>query len=176
MKYLNGKIYLIRNKHNDNLIYVGSTIEQYLSRRLQKHKFNKGCYLYKYINEPSNNTCWDDWYIELYEDYPCDNRLQLCKRENEIIRQKGNINKIGYLTEEQVLNYNKDYYKTNKEYFQIYMKKWKDNHKTYFKDYRINNNHIVKCDCGSSVVKYNISTHLKTKKHIDFINQVQVEI
>jgi len=24
---------------------------------------------------------WGDWYIELYEDFPCDRKEQLCKRE-----------------------------------------------------------------------------------------------
>ncbi len=47
-----------------------------------------------YINEPKNNTTWDDWYIELYEEYPCENKLQLCKRENEIIRHIATINKL----------------------------------------------------------------------------------
>ena len=114
-KYSRGKIYLIRNKNNDNLIYVGSTIEEYLSKRLQKHKYQKNCSLYCFINNPENNTTWDDWYIELYEDYPCDNRLQLCKRENEIIRERATINKIGFRTEEMRKEKEKEYRETHKE-------------------------------------------------------------
>ena len=32
--YSKGKIYTIRNKHDENLIYVGSTIEEYLSKNI----------------------------------------------------------------------------------------------------------------------------------------------
>ena len=67
-KYLNSKIYTIRCRSDNSLIYVGSTIES-LSRRLARHKNN--CYnenergynmlLYKTIRTKE----WDDFYIEL---------------------------------------------------------------------------------------------------------------
>ncbi len=114
-KYKNGKIYTIRCKTNNNLIYVGSTIEPRLSARFGKHKYQKNCYLYKYITASENNTSWDDWYIELYEEYPCDNKMQLVKKENEIIRNIATINKIGYRTEETIKEYHKEYQKKNKE-------------------------------------------------------------
>ena len=122
--YSKGKIYTIRNKHDENLIYVGSSIEEYLSKRFQKHKSHKHCSLYKYINEPNHNTTWDDWYIELYEEYPCDNKLQLCRKENEIIRQIATINKIGYRTEEMKNQKDKEYRETNKEAIKIRNKKY----------------------------------------------------
>jgi len=113
--YSKGKIYLIRNRLNQNLIYVGSTIEKYLSTRFNKHKSHKQCSLYNYINNPENNTIWNDWYIELYEEFPCNNRLQLCKRENEIIRERATINKIGYTTEEMKKEKQKEYRENHKE-------------------------------------------------------------
>ncbi len=67
-----------------------------------------------YINDSNNNTSWDDWYIELYEEYPCENKLQLCKRENEIIRQISTINIIGYRTEEMKKKQIKEYCEKNK--------------------------------------------------------------
>ena len=76
-------------------IYVGSTIES-LSRRLARHKNN--CYnvkergynmlLYKTIRTKE----WDDFYIELYENYSCKSKEELNKREGEIIRQIGTMN------------------------------------------------------------------------------------
>ncbi len=57
--YSKGKIYTIRNKHDKNLIYVGSSIEKYLSKRFQKHKSHKNCSLYMFVNDPNNNTAWD---------------------------------------------------------------------------------------------------------------------
>jgi hypothetical protein len=114
-KYSRGKIYLIRNKNNEELIYVGSTIEPYLSKRFNKHKYQNNCSLYNFINNPNNNTNWDDWYIELYEEYPCQNKLQLCKKENEIIREKATINKIGFRTDEMKKEQDKKYRDIHKE-------------------------------------------------------------
>ena len=45
--YSKSKIYLIKNKNNDNLIYVGSTTEHYLSTRFNKHKAQQGCSLHQ---------------------------------------------------------------------------------------------------------------------------------
>ena len=70
-KYKNGKIYTIRYKNDDNLIYIGSTIQP-LYKRFADHKLNANyekhesynMLLYKQLRE----TNIDDWYIELYED------------------------------------------------------------------------------------------------------------
>ena len=77
-RYKNGKIYTIRYKNNDNLIYVGSTCLQ-LHKRFYTHKYK--CFnekdpeydkiLYKKIRETNNIN---DWFIELYEDYPKTNK------------------------------------------------------------------------------------------------------
>ena len=150
MDYSKGKIYLIRNKLNENLIYVGSTIQPYLSRRFAKHKCessSKYCSLYKYINNPDNKTTWNDWYIELYEEYPCDNKHQLCKRENEIIREKGTINKKGYLTDEMKKQNRKVYLENNKEKIQKHQKIYYENNKEKisekYKNYYKKNKDII---------------------------------
>lgn len=91
-KYENGKIYTIKSKTNPDLIYVGSTI-QTLNERMNGHKkqskekSRQNYPLYKSIN---NN--WNEWYIELYEEYNCENKEELRKREGEIIRQIGTLN------------------------------------------------------------------------------------
>jgi hypothetical protein len=93
--YQKGKIYTIRCHTNDKWIYVGSTTQPYLSSRLAQHKRDKMLSLYKFINNQENNTSWNDWHIELYENYPCDSKEELCKRENEVIREVATINKQG---------------------------------------------------------------------------------
>jgi hypothetical protein len=35
----------------------------------------------------------DNWYIELFENFPCQNKEQLKRREREVIREIGIINK-----------------------------------------------------------------------------------
>ena len=92
-KYKNGKIYTIRNKNDDSLIYVGSTIGP-LYKRFSNHKSaakNPYCantLLYKKISETDIN----DWYIELYEDCECERREHLTRREGQIIREIGTLN------------------------------------------------------------------------------------
>ena len=88
--YNKSKIYTIRSKNHTNLIYVGSTTQQ-LSKRWGEHKVKSRIFpmrkLYRIINGK-----WDDWYIELYQSYPCNNREELQQKEGEIIRLIGNLN------------------------------------------------------------------------------------
>lgn len=91
--YSKSKIYTIRSKNHTNLIYVGSTTQP-LSKRWGEHKGRSKKHplrqLYKTINGK-----WDDWYIELYQSYPCNNREELQQKEGEIIRLIGNLNMRG---------------------------------------------------------------------------------
>ena len=90
MNYANGKIYTIKNKNDTSLIYVGSTI-QTLSTRFRHHKSDSKRIKSKLYDTVNND--WTDWYIELYELYPCDNKTELFKREGELIQKIGTLNK-----------------------------------------------------------------------------------
>jgi hypothetical protein len=89
--YANGKIYTIRCKIDDTKIYVGSTIGL-LSKRFYKHK-NDSKNIDKYPKHKFYSIVenWDDWYIELYENYPCSCKDELCQREGEVIRDIGTL-------------------------------------------------------------------------------------
>ena len=123
--YSKGKIYTVRCHSNDKLVYVGSTIQS-LAVRFGGHKCGKSCSLYKYINNPENNTSWNEWYMELYELHPCDSKIELMKREGEVIREIATINKVGYYID--VKDWRKQYYEKNKEAFT-------EKSKEYFKEY-----------------------------------------
>jgi hypothetical protein len=86
-RYQRGRIYTIRCRYDDSLIYVGSTIDK-LAKRMSNHRLDKKCSLSKLVNGD-----WNNWYIELYEEYPCNNKEQLEKREGEVIREIATINK-----------------------------------------------------------------------------------
>ena len=62
----------------------------------------------------------DNFYIELYEDFPCQNRAQLGKREGEIIREIGTLNK--QITCRTRAEYNNE--PENKAHKLEYMKKY----------------------------------------------------
>ena len=86
--YLNGKIYLVKCKYNKDLIYAGST-KKTLEERMAVHRAATDTSL-------SDIVCgdWDNWYIELYENYPCYNKYQLERREGEVTKQIATINKV----------------------------------------------------------------------------------
>ncbi len=136
--YSKGKIYTIRNINDNNKIYVGSTIQP-LSVRLGTHKKDskkeerKNIKLYIEVNGD-----WSNWYIELYENYPCSCKNELCKREGEIIRLIGNLNKVinGRTYKEyyednknELLEKQKKYYEDNKD---VIKEKNKEKNKEYY--------------------------------------------
>ena len=88
--YKNGKIYTIRCENDDTLIYVGSTIQPLFTRWFQHRRDSKNkphvCF-YQYDEN------WDDWYVELFEKFPCSNKEEFNKKEGQVIREIGTINK-----------------------------------------------------------------------------------
>lgn len=93
MNYADGKIYAIRSYSTDD-VYVGSTCTT-LTKRLSRHKSDYEYWLkkdYKYTTsyEVLKN---DDYYIELLEECPCENKQQLNRREGQVIRSMKCVNK-----------------------------------------------------------------------------------
>jgi len=87
--YQLSKIYKIVSPHTDK-IYIGSTTQKYLKSRLQGHI---GCYK-DYKNGTRKRTITSfillelgDADIILIENYPCNSKDELHKREREIIEQ-----------------------------------------------------------------------------------------
>ena len=144
-KYLNGKIYTIRS-HQTDKYYIGSTIQP-LHKRLHCHrkdlKYNAGKRLSSF-----EIIKFDDNYIELLEEYPCENKNQLCRREGELIRQYKN-NLVNLHIAGRTLNEwtedNKDnlkekqhqYYADNKGKCKMYVVNNKERVDKYQREYRI---------------------------------------
>jgi hypothetical protein len=155
-KYNNGKIYTIRCRDDNNLIYVGSTT-QLLYKRFYEHKkiynnennkeYNKLLYI------KMRELGIGHFYIELYENLNCDSKEQLLKREGQIIRELGTLNKkIEGRTPEEYYIENKDkikeYYIENKDKIKEVKKEYyienKDKIKELTKEYYIENKDKIK--------------------------------
>lgn len=87
--YQKGKIYKLWSP-SKNLVYYGSTVET-LASRLSKHIYTHK----KYKEDNNNGYCSSylviecgDYKMELLEEYACNNKSQLCKKEGEY--QKNN--------------------------------------------------------------------------------------
>jgi len=178
-KYQNGKIYAIRSYDTDE-IYIGSTIMT-LSRRMCKHrsgmkywKEGKGNYTssFKILEYP---TC----YIELLEQYPCNNRDELNKKEGEYIRSMNCVNKkIAGRTDaewskqyrldniEKIKEYQKEYRLDNKEYMRLCRIKYRNDPVNIE---RLNKKHP--CECGGQYSIKHKSDHMNTKRHTEFVNK-----
>ena len=160
--YSKGQIYTLRSYQTDE-IYIGSSINK-LPKRLGKHKTDhknwkngKNHYMTSY-----EIIKYDDCYIELLEEYPCENKNQLEKREGHHIRSMDCVNKnIAGRTIKEYLIDNADKIKEQTKQYRIEnTDKINEKRKEKFN-----------CDCGGKYTKINLARHQKTKKHIDFINK-----
>ena len=139
---------------------------------------------------------WDDWYIELHEDYPCERKEQLAKREGEIIRQIGTLNQIiagrsieewkneGGREKRQI--YHKSYREINKEKLSDDKKQYyintKDERVQYLNNYRKEHkNEINKqkreeiiCNCGCKTSRGHLARHMKTEKYLKMMENLKI--
>ena len=183
--FQNGKIYAIRSYLTEQ-IYIGSTTQP-LSVRFGEHKRHMDCSSREILN-------FNDAFIELLQEFPCANKMQLNKKEGEYIRSMECINKnIAGRTQSE-------HYKDNKEHFQQYKKqyyvenkdeileqqkhRYQDNkqeileqQKKYYVDNKqeINEKHNQKynCFCGGKYTQTNKNRHFKTANHLECMRTLE---
>jgi hypothetical protein len=155
--YSDGKIYCIRSHQTDD-IYIGSTIQP-LARRMGNHRKEYKHWLngkHHYITS-FDLLKYEDCYIELLEDYPCETKEQLHKKEGEYIRKMKCVNKniAGRTTKEhrednkeKIKEYGKQYYEKNKQKISERIKKYSENNRDKLneqsKKYKENNREKIK--------------------------------
>ncbi len=147
MDYQKGKIYKIES-HLGDKIYIGSTTKHYLSQRMTAHRKD-----YLRWKNKDKHTChtrsfdlFDEYGLEfceitLIETFPCNSKDELHSREAYYIKSMKCVNKVVPK-------------RTDKEYYQ--------DHKDILKT-------KCPCECGGKFAVKHKSTHLKTLKHITFI-------
>ena len=144
--YSKGQIYSIKFNDNNNLFYIGSTIQP-LAKRFGGHKLLKSCSLYQYIQDNYNGD-FKACYIELIENFECNNKQELNKLEGEIIRQYKADNNYVVINKNIAGRTDKEYYKDNadtlKENKKQYRQENKDKIKEYHKQYRQENADKIK--------------------------------
>ena len=193
--YSKGVIYTIRYKLDDSLLYVGSTTQP-LWKRWSDHKsdcYNEKSKAYnmKLYHKMRDTNDINNWYIELYEKFPCNDKNELNKREGEIQRElKPCLNR--YIAGRTIEEFKNEL----KEEIKINHKIWRDNNPDKVKatrerniekkiecdkNYRMNNTDKIKeyksekitCECGCIMRRDCLSQHKKTKKHIELLNKIE---
>jgi len=183
--YQLGKIYKIVDNTNES-IYIGSTCEPILSRRLAGHVANYKTYCGS-ENKKTFVTSYDiikndNYYIELIELYPCNSKDELLKRERYYIQTLDCVNKTipGRTKKEwnadnmdKIIKYKKQYNNDNKEKIKKYYKEYDEKRSTY-------RNTRLKCLCGSTYLRRSYYLHVKTDLHKQFgfdnHNQIMINI
>ena len=123
--YSKSKIYSIRFYDNDNIIYIGSTVQS-LVMRFAGHKTGFECSLYQYIQQNYDGD-FKCCYIELLEPFECNNKQELNKKEGEMIRK--------YKTDDKYIVINKLIAgRTNIEYRQENADKIKQRNQNYYQN------------------------------------------
>ena len=175
-----GKIYSIRS-HQTNDIYIGSTIDD-LPKRLYGHKRDYR----RFMNEKDSYVTsfeivkYEDCYIELIENFPCNSKNELHRKEGEIIRKTECVNKLiagrtdkEYREEnkEQIALRKKEYYEKNKEQLLLKSKEYYEENKEKValkeKEYREKNKEKVALKEKEYREKNKEKIALKAKKHYE---------
>ena len=182
--YANGKIYCLRNIINND-VYVGSTTQP-LSKRMVKHRCDAK---HKYSNRKVHTVMFeigiDNFYIELLEEYPCDNVEQLNRKEGEWTRKLGTLNSQvqGRTREEHEIDtgcmakykveHRDEILMKKKEHRQKHLEREREKNN---KHYHANKAEIYErakewkstkhtCECGSVYTNSHKAEHIKSKKH-----------
>ena len=151
--YSQGKIYKVTCGETSK-VYIGSTIERYLSTRFSKHKKKENRCETKHFIEPK---------IELLEEYPCETKEKLLWREREWYEKTECVNKNRPVItfEENKERKRKSQYKYREENKERLNEKAKEK---------------IQCECGGKFLKRHKSTHFKTKKHQSFVSALKTNL
>ena len=181
MDYKNGQIYTIRS-HQTPLFYIGSTCSP-LAKRLYEHRRDYKCWTknneYSYFSS-YEIIKYEDHYIELLEEYPCETKKQLNKREGQIIRFYNDncVNKAipcrtraEYYQDNKIKmdEQNKQYYESHKEEITQYIKEYYQQHKLILNQKAKEH---YDCECGGKYIYANKQRHLNSKKHKNYLSNV----
>lgn len=94
---------------------------------------------------------------------------------------KNRVNEYHKLNSEKIKEKKKKYYEDNKKEIAEYKKTYGINNKSVISEKKKikyeNNKEMIKCECGSEILKHNYKRHLKKKFHLDFLNKhIEVDI
>ena len=118
VNYQLGKIYKIYSHIDPSLCYVGSTCRELLCQRMNGHRSDYIKWKDGKVNKVTSYDLFDKFgvencIIELIENYPCDSRDQLSKKEGEYIKSLNCVNKC--ITGRLPKEYKQEWYIRNHE-------------------------------------------------------------
>ena len=187
---------------NIKKVYIGSTCNFRRRKSEHKKNCNNSndrhynLNVYRFIRE---NKGWDEWQMTIVKNFKCNNKKELETEERKIILEYGFDNCLNIqqptrtvkqykmdnkekLTEqmkqyyqnhkEAISQHAKRYYQENKEQIKKYYQENKEIKKKYYEDNKERLNQKFICECGGKYSTANKYNHIKTKKHLRYIEQL----
>lgn len=186
VNYQNSKIYKLVN-NIDNEIYVGSTVNP-LYKRKGDHKSRAKTQPNRNIYIHLNQVGWENVEIILIENYVCNSKDELHKRERYWIDTlKPSLNKViptrkqkeyNQTNKQQIAQQRKEFYQENKQQIVEKKKEYRQKNKEVIlqhkKEFYNKNKEVIAqqrkikftCVCGSTLRKSDNSQHKKSEKHL----------
>ena len=162
LDYSKSKIYKLVCD-DPELVYYGSTIQP-LYKRLHGHKRS---YESKTCGITSSETLFKIGGVKiiLVEEFSCDNKEQMFKKEREYIEGNTcvNLRIPTRTTEEWHKTHPESRKKTRSKYYNA-------NKEKIYKINQIWKKEIVTCECGVTCKKGNLWEHRKSKKHLKYLD------
>jgi hypothetical protein len=93
------------------------------------------------------------------------------KNQESILKK---IKEYGLKNTDKLIERNRINYLNNKELIKAQTNKYYNENKEKKKEYYEKNKEIINCECGQTLTKNTIKRHMKTKKHFDAMNKLQV--
>jgi len=137
VNYNNAKIYALRSNQTED-IYIGKTCES-LSSRMSKHRSHFKSKDTRQYYTAYELLKYEDCYIELIKECPCENVEELKQIEGKSIREMNCVNKrIENRTAKEWREDNKDrlkqYKQDRKEHYRKIGKEWREKNKDKVKE------------------------------------------
>ncbi len=165
---------LVHNEDYDNAnIYIGSTTD--FIKRKNSHKsccnsekqkgYNEK--KYQYIRE---NGGWNEWNMIEIEKFLCNDKREAEAREEYWrchFNSQLNMRKA-YITDVEKKEWDKEYYKNNKDKILKYSKEYKEQNKDKILEQ-------ITCECGCILTKSCLTRHKKSQKHLLLTKQIKYE-
>ena len=191
-------IYKIQHEGNESLVYIGSTTD--FTKRKCSHKRtcnnpNNRMYNVKLYTMIRDNGGWNCFRMIQIKKFPCDNKREAETEEDRIMMElKANMNVIRasrsqaewYIdNRDKISEQHKKYHANNRDKILEQTKQYRiDNRDKILEKQKQNYNgnrdkisekrkQKMTCECGCVVRKSDISSHRKSKKHLELLKQSQ---
>ena len=176
MDYSKCCIYKIEHVDDESLVYVGHTT--CFDKRKTTHKGsckndNDRHYNFKVYQMIRQNGGWDAFKMIEVEKYPCADKREAERRENEVIKElRANMNtNKSFRTQDEITEYHKEH---NTNYRKVHKDEITEHKKEYYESNKPKINAKVKCECGCDVMKRCLNRHQASKKHLEKMKNIDV--